>query len=163
MAGKVNPIPEGCHSVTPHMIIKGAGKAIDFYKKAFGAEEIMRMPGPGGNVMHAEIQIGDSRVFLADEFPDMGCLSPATLKGSPVTIHLYVKDVDATFKQATGAGATVKMPPTDMFWGDRFSKVQDPFGHEWSIATHKEEVSPEECAKRMAAQMGGGKPGSCGG
>jgi uncharacterized glyoxalase superfamily protein PhnB len=107
MAGKVNPIPEGCHTVTPHLIIKGAGKAIDFYAKAFGAEELFRMPGPGGGVMHAEIQIGDSRIFLADEFPDMGCLSPATLKGSPVTIHLYVKDVDAVFKKATAASRYV--------------------------------------------------------
>jgi len=155
------PVPEGFYTVTPHLICKGAGQAIDFYKKAFGAEELMRMPGPDGkSVMHAEFKIGNSHIMIADEFPDYGCFGPETLKGSPVTIHLYVNDVDSVFNQAVKAGATVKMPITDMFWGDRYGKLQDPFGHHWSIATHKEDVSPQECAKRAAAQFGGG--GSCG-
>ncbi len=157
MAGKVRPIPEGFHTVTPHLIIKGAAKAVEFYKKAFGAEEIMCMPGPGGSVMHAEIKIGNSIIFLADEFPDWGCLSPATLNGSPVTIHLYVEDCDAAFNKATQAGAEALMPPSDMFWGDRYGKLKDPFGHQWSIATHTEDVSPEECAKRCAESMAGAK------
>jgi len=157
MAGKVKAVPEGCHTVTPHLIVKGGAKALDFYRKAFGAEEVFRMPGPGGGIMHAEIQIGDSRIFLADEFPDMGCLSPATLKGSPVTIHLYVEDVDAAFKKATQAGAEPVMPPADMFWGDRYGKVKDPFGHHWSIATHKEDVAPQECERRAASAFAAGK------
>jgi PhnB protein len=152
-----SPIPEGFRTITPHLIIKGAGQAIDFYKKAFGAEEIMRMPGPDGkSVMHAEVKIGDSHLMIADEFPEYGCKGPKTLGGTPVTVHLYVKDVDSVFNQAIKAGATAKMPITDMFWGDRYGKLSDPFGHEWSIATHKEDVSPQECAKRAAAQFGGG-------
>lgn len=156
MAGKVDPIPEGCHTVTPHLIVRGADKAIDFYKKAFAAEEICRCPGPNGKLMHAEIQIGDSHVYLAEEFPDMGCKSPQAYNGSPVTIHLYVEDVDASFKKAVAAGSTATMPVSDMFWGDRFGKLKDPFGHEWSIATHKEDLTPEQMEKRMAdafAQM----------
>lgn len=156
MAGKVSPIPEGFHTVTPHLIIKGAGAAIDFYKKAFGAEEIMCMKGPDGGIMHGEIKIGNSHLMIADEFPQMGCLSPKTLNGSPVTVHLYVNDVDAVFNQAVKNGATPAMPPTDMFWGDRYGKVVDPYGHHWSIATHKEDVTPEECGKRAAAAFGGG-------
>lgn len=156
----VSPVPEGFRTITPHLIIKDAGKAIDFYKKAFGAEEVMCMRGPGGNgVMHAEIKIGDSYLMIADEFPDFGCLGPKSIGGSPVTVHLYVKDADAVYNQAVKAGATATMPLTDMFWGDRYGKLADPFGHHWSVATHKEDVSPEECARRMAAQFGGG--GGC--
>lgn len=161
MAGKVKPIPEGFRTVTPHMIISGAGKAIEFYKKAFGAEEIMRMPGPDGqSVMHAEIRIGDSAIMLADEFPGGGCgASPTTLKGSCVCIHLYVDNADALFNRAVAAGAKPTMPMTDMFWGDRYGKVTDPFGHEWSIATHQRDVTPEEIGQAAAAFMKGG----CGG
>jgi PhnB protein len=152
MAGKVSPIPPGFHTVTPHLVIKGAGAAIDFYKKAFGAEEVMRMPGPDGqSVMHAEIKIGDSIVFLADEFPGMPARSPKALGGTTVTITLYVADADKVFNQAVAAGATATMPPVDMFWGDRYGKVLDPFGHDWAIATHKEDVPPDEMAKRAAA------------
>ncbi len=159
MAAK--PIPEGFHTITPHLIIKDAVKAIDFYKKAFNAEEVMRMASPDGKgLMHGEMKIGDSIFFLASEYPDMGCRSPQALGGSPVTIHLYVNDVDKLFNQAVGAGAQPLMPVTDMFWGDRYGKLKDPFGHEWSIGTHKEDVSPEECAKRAEAAFGGG--GQCG-
>lgn len=151
----VKPIPEGHHTITPHLVVKDAAKAIDFYKKAFGAEEIFRMPGPDGkSVMHAELRLGTSIFFLADEFPEYGCVGPATLKGSPVTVHLYVNDADKSFAQATAAGATVAMPLTNMFWGDRYGKVIDPFGHHWSIATHIEDVPPQEIAKRMAASCG---------
>jgi uncharacterized glyoxalase superfamily protein PhnB len=149
MANPVRPIPEGFHSLTPHIIVKNASAAIDFYKKAFGATEICRMSGPGGGVMHAELKIGDSIMMIADEFPDMGCKGPHSYGGSPVTLHLYVKDVDATFNQALASGAALKMPVMDMFWGDRYGQVTDPFGHTWSLATHKEDVSPEECARRM--------------
>jgi uncharacterized glyoxalase superfamily protein PhnB len=138
--------------------VRGAAQAIEFYKKAFGAEELTRMPSPDGRtVMHAELQIGDSILFLADEFPEMGARSPKALGGSPVTIHLYVADVDAVFNRAIQAGATAQMPPTDMFWGDRYGKLTDPFGHVWSVATHTEDVPPEEMAKRAQAafaQMG---------
>ena len=156
MAGNVKPIPDGCHTVTPHLIVRGADKAMDFYKKAFGAEELCRCPGPGGKLMHAEIKIGNSHVFLAEEFPDMGCKSPQAYNGSPVTIHLYVEDVDSSYKKAVAAGATATMPVSDMFWGDRFGKLKDPFGHDWSIATHKEDLTPQQMEKRMAdafAQM----------
>lgn len=148
----VNPIPEGFGTVTPHLVVKDAGEAIDFYKKAFGAEELCRMPGPDGNsVMHAEIRIGNSPIMLASEWPGEGCpKAPTTLGGSPVTIHLYVEDTDKAFKKATDAGATAAMPPMDAFWGDRYSKLKDPFGHEWSIATHIEDVPPEEMPERMA-------------
>ena len=148
MADKVKPIPEGMHSVTPYLFVTGAAEAIDFYKKAFSAEERFRMPGPGGKVMHAEIQLGDSVVMLADEFPDMGVKSPKSLGGSAGSLMVYVKDVDASFKQATAAGATAKQPPTDMFWGDRSCKLTDPYGHDWMLATHIEDVSPEEMDKR---------------
>jgi len=141
----------GQHSVTPHLIVRNSAQAIDFYKRAFGATEVMRMPGPDGySTAHAEITIGDSLVYLADEFPQWGSKAPQTLGGSPVSIHLYVEDADAIFKQAVDAGAQAKMPPADMFWGDRFGKVTDPFGHEWSIATHKEDVPMAEMAKRAA-------------
>lgn len=147
------PIPDGAHSVTPHLVIKDAAKAIDFYQKAFGAREIYRMPGPGGKIMHAAIQIGDSQVYLADEFPEMGCVGPATLGGSPVSLHIFVEDVDALWERATKAGVTVQMPLGDQFWGDRYGKVKDPFGHEWSLATHKEDLSPEEIKQRQEKFM----------
>jgi PhnB protein len=150
-----SPIPEGFHTVTPHMICKDAAGAIEFYKKAFGAEEVFRMPGPGGVIMHAEIQIGNSRIMLADEFPDMNCKGPKSIGGSPVTIHLYVNDADAAFEKATKAGATVTMPVTDMFWGDRYGKVEDPYGHHWSIATHKTEFTPEEIMEGAQKAFGG--------
>ncbi len=151
-------IPEGMHTVTPHLVIRGAGKAIEFYKKAFSAVEVMRMPGPDGvTIGHAEIKIGDSTVFLADEWPGANVASPAKLGGTSVAIHLFVKDCDATFNQAVAAGAKVSMPLMNMFWGDRYGKVTDPFGHEWGIATHLEDVPPAEMAKRAAEafkQMG---------
>ena len=145
----VKPIPEGYHSVTPYLIIKGAARAIDFYKQAFGAEEVARVPGPDGKtVMHAAIKIGDSAIYLADEFPEWGSRSPQTIGGSGSGIHLYVNDVDATVQRAAAAGAQVAMPPADMFWGDRYAKLIDPFGHNWSVATHQEDVSLEEMGRR---------------
>jgi uncharacterized glyoxalase superfamily protein PhnB len=160
MAGKVKPIPDGMHTVTPHLVIRGAGEAIDFYKRAFGAIELNRAPGPGGTVMHAEIKIGDSVLFLGDEFPQFGSNSPLTYKGSPVTLNLYVEDVDAVFNRAVAAGAKVAMPLMNQFWGDRYGKLTDPFGHEWGLASHIEDVPPDEMKKRMAeaiAQMSQGK------
>jgi len=152
MAQNVKAIPEGFHTITPHMSVRGAGRAIDFYKKAFGAEEVTRMMGPDGRtVMHAELKIGDSRFFLGDEMPGMGCQSPETLKGTTQGMFLYVQDVDAAFKRALDAGATVKMPVADMFWGDRYGKLTDPFGHEWSMGTHKEDLTNEEIEKRGKA------------
>ena len=149
----VKPIPDGYHTVTPHLVVRDAAKAIDVYAKAFGAEERFRMPGPGGVVMHAELAIGDSVVMLGEEAPQMGATSPQTIGGSPVSLLIYVKDVDASFARAERAGCTAQMPPTDMFWGDRYGKLLDPFGHHWALATHKEDVSPEDMAKRMA-EMG---------
>jgi PhnB protein len=159
MSGKVNPIPEGCHTVTPHLIVNDASAAIAFYKKALGAEELMRMEGPGGSIMHAEIKIGNSKIFLAGEFPQMGSLSPITLKGSPVVIHLYVDNVDAAYNRAVAAGATATMPVTDMFWGDRFGAFVDPYGHKWSVATRIKDMTPAECAKACQEAMSKmGKP-----
>ena len=151
----VPTIPPGYHTVTPYLIIKGAAAALDFYKKAFGAVEKMRMPMPDGRVGHAEITVGDSHVMLADEFPEMDALSPQSRGGSPVGLMIYVEDVDAAFKKAVAAGARADMPPADMFWGDRFAKVTDPFGHGWSLATHVEDVSAEECARRGAEFFAG--------
>ena len=152
MPQKVKAIPEGHHTVTPHLVVRGGNRAIDFYKRAFGAKDRGVMPGPDGKVMHAELQIGDSMIFLADEFPEMGgCLSPPTVGGTPVVIHLYVEDVDALFNQAVSAGATVRMPLADMFWGDRYGQVVDPFGHIWSLATHKEDLTGEDIGQRAAA------------
>jgi PhnB protein len=147
----VKPIPDGYHTVTPHLVVRDAAKAIEFYTKAFGAEERFRMPGPNGVVMHAELQLGDSVLMLGEEAPQMGASSPQTIGGSPVSLLIYVKDVDASFARADKAGCTVQMPLTDMFWGDRYGKLLDPFGHHWALATHKEDVSPEDMAKRMAA------------
>ncbi len=132
------------HTVTPHIVCAGVAEAIEFYKKAFNAVELLRLPGPDGKLIHACIQIGDSAVMLADEMPDWGSLGPKSLKGTPVTIHLQVDDVDAAFAQAVGAGATIKMPVADMFWGDRYGILEDPFGHQWSVATHIRDVGLEE-------------------
>jgi uncharacterized glyoxalase superfamily protein PhnB len=151
---KVKPIPDGMHSVTPHLVCAGAADAIEFYKKAFGAVDLGRLPGPKGRLMHAAIRIGDSTVMLVDEMPEWGAFGPKSLKGSPVTIHLYVQDVDASVARAVAAGAKITMPLDDMFWGDRYCKVEDPFGHHWSIATHVREVSPEEMQQAMQ-KMGG--------
>jgi PhnB protein len=147
---QVKAIPEGMHSVTPHLVCAGAAEAIDFYKKAFNAVELGRMAGPQGKLLHGAIRIGDSMVMLADEFPDWGSLGPKSLKGSPVTIHLYVEDVDAFTARAVAAGAKITMPIQDMFWGDRYGKLEDPFGHQWSVSTHVRDVSPEEM--QQAAQ-----------
>jgi len=150
----VKPIPPGFHTVTPSLVLKDAARAIEFYKKAFGAEEVMRMPGPGGRgVMHAEIRIGDSTIFLGDEWPGYDCKSPESLGGSSGALHLYVADVDAAVKRAIAAGAKETMPIADMFWGDRYGKVQDPFGHTWGLATHTEDLSPEEIDRRAQAFM----------
>lgn len=151
MVKAARAIPEGDRNVTPYLTVRGADKAIEFYKRAFGAEELLRMPGPGGAIIHAEIKVGDSKVFLSDEFPGMGCRSPETLGGSTASVHLYVEDVDPVFNRAVAAGAKVRMPVADMFWGDRYGKVVDPFGHEWGMATHKEDLTPEEIGQRAAA------------
>lgn len=145
------PIPDGYHSVTPYLIIKGAAQALDFYQRAFGATELMRLAAPGGQVGHAEILLGDSHIMLADECPQMNALSPQTLGGSPVLLHLYVPDVDAMFAQAIVAGAQVEQPIENKFYGDRSGSVLDPFGHRWTLSTHVEDVSPEEIGRRMAA------------
>lgn len=151
---KVKAIPESMHSVTPHLVCAGAAEAITFYQQAFGAVEMGRLPGPQGKLMHAMIRIGDSAVMLVDEFPDRGSLGPKSLKGSPVTIHLYVEDVDATVKRAVAAGAKITMPVDDMFWGDRYGRLEDPFGHQWSIATHIRDVSSEEMQTAIKATAG---------
>jgi uncharacterized glyoxalase superfamily protein PhnB len=153
MAGMVKPIPEGHHTVTPHLVCRGASAAIEFYKKAFGATELMQMTGPGGLITHAEIRIGNSILFLADEFPQWGSLSPLTLKGSPVVLNLYLEDVDSVFNKAVAAGAQVKMPLQNMFWGDRYGKLTDPYGHEWGLATHVEDVPPAEMKERADKAM----------
>jgi PhnB protein len=141
---KPNPIPPGMHSITPHLVCAGAADAIEFYKKAFNAQEYGRVPGPDGRLMHALINIGDSMVMLVDEYPEYGSLGPKARNGTSVTLHMYVEDADKQFKQALDAGCTVQMPLDDMFWGDRYGVVQDPFGHMWSIATHIRDASPEE-------------------
>lgn len=146
-----NPVPEGMHTVTPHLVCAGAAEAIEFYKKAFGAEELNRLPGPDGKLMHAAIRIGDSTVMLVDENPEWGSISPVTLKGSPVTLHLYVADVDAAWERALAAGAIGTMAPADMFWGDRFAALSDPFGHSWSLATHVRDVTDEEMMQAARA------------
>jgi PhnB protein len=151
---KVKPIPEGYHSVTPYLIIKGAADAIEFYKKAFGATELFRMPQPDGKVAHAEIKIGDSPIMLSDEHPEMGYVSPTSIGGSPVSLMIYVEDVDTIFKQAITAGGEQLKPLQDQFYGDRSGSLKDPFGHVWHVATHVEDVSPEEMDKRAAAAHG---------
>jgi uncharacterized glyoxalase superfamily protein PhnB len=137
------------HTVTPHLICAGAADAIEFYKKAFNAVEEVRLPGPQGRLMHAMIRIQGSAVMLVDEMTECGALGPKSLKGSPVTIHLYVENVDASVQRAVSAGAKITMPPADMFWGDRYCKLEDPFGHHWSVATHVRDVSPEEMRQAM--------------
>jgi len=148
---KTRPIPPGFHSLTPHLELRGAARAIDFYKAAFGAREIFRNVGPDGRlIMHAQLQIGDSMLLLHDEFAEAGGESPHTLEGSPVTLHLYVEDADAVFARAVAAGAKVEMPIADMFWGDRYGQVTDPFGHRWSIGTKLEELTPAQMRERAA-------------
>jgi len=154
MSKAVKPIPEGYRTITPYLTQRDAAQAIEFYKKAFGAQEVMRMPGPEGKgVAHAEIKIGDSMLFLSDEFPQAGTQAPGSLGGTTGSLHLYVSDVDAMFNKAVQAGAKPAMPPADMFWGDRMAKLVDPFGHHWSLATHKEDVAPDEMERRGKAAM----------
>ena len=157
---KAKAIPEGMHSVTPHLVCAGAAKAIEFYKQAFGAEEGARLPGPDGRLVHASVKIGDSQVMLVDEMPEWGALGPKSLKGTPVTIHLYVEDVDALVARAVKAGAKVTMPVADQFWGDRYGKLEDPFGHHWSVATHVRDVSVEEMQDAMRQMAKSMKKGS---
>ena len=149
----VKPIPEGMHTITPHLVCKGASDAIEFYKKAFNAVEHMRLPTPDGKVMHAMLGIGDSTLMLGEEYLNCGNSGPLTLKGSPVTLHLYVKDVDAAVAQAVAAGAKVTMPIADMFWGDRYGQIEDPFGHRWSLATHTRDLTEDEIREGMAKAM----------
>lgn len=150
----VKAIPDGYYSLTPYVYVKDAAEAIEFYKKAFAATETVRMPGPGGKIMHAEVKIGNSILMLADENPEQHALSPQTRGGSTGSVMFYTDDVDAVFNNAVAAGAMAAMPPTDMFWGDRMGHLVDPFGHQWAIATHKEDVSEEEIGRRMAAMKG---------
>lgn len=152
----VNPVPNGFHSITPHLVVRGAAKAIEFYKQAFGAESLGAMSMPGSDkIMHASIMIGDSMIMLADDFPEWGSHSPQdSTVPSPVVIHIYTADTDGMFQRAVAAGATAKMPPMDMFWGDRYAQVTDPFGHRWSIGTHVKDVAPadmEAAAKQSTA------------
>ncbi|MGE3491617.1 MAG: VOC family protein [Vicinamibacterales bacterium] len=147
----VKAVPDGYHTLTPYLVCQGAADAIKFYEQAFGATETARMPGPGGSVMHAELRIGTSMLMLSDENPERGALSPKTVGGSPVSVFIYTEDVDALFARAVKAGAQGVAPPADMFWGDRFAQLVDPFGHSWAMATHKEDVSPEEMGRRMQA------------
>jgi PhnB protein len=149
----VKPIPEGYHTVTPYLTVDDAAQAIEYYKKVFGAKERVRMDAPGGKVGHAELEIGDSFVMLADNFPQSSTRSPKELGGTTSSVFLYVEDVDAVVKQAVDEGATVTMEVTDQFWGDRFGSIKDPFGHSWSVATHVEDVPPEEMAERSKAAM----------
>lgn len=151
----VKPIPEGYHTATPYLIIKGAADAIEFYKKAFGATELFRFPAPDGKIGHAEIKIGDSPIMLADEYPDMGYKGPKSLGGSPVSLMIYVEDVDTVFNRAVNGGATVKEAVSDKFYGDRIGTLVDPFGHIWHVSTHKEDVSLEEMEKRARAASAG--------
>ena len=151
---KVTPIPAGYHSVTPYLTIRDAAQAIDFYKRALGAKELMRMPGPGGKVGHAELKIGDSIVMLSDEFPGTStCHAPTSLGGATAMLFLYVPNVDAAFERAENAGCKVLKPLADMFWGDRYGQLEDPFGNQWGLATHKEDVTPKEMARRAQAAM----------
>jgi PhnB protein len=147
------PIPEGYHTITPYLIVTGAASAIEFYKHAFGAKEVMRIPHPDGRIGHAELQVGDSRLILADEFPEIGARSPMSLGGTPVSILLYVEDVDAVTTRALAAGAKLLRPVRDQFYGDRTGTLSDPFGHQWTIATHKEDLSLDEIKRRAAAAV----------
>jgi PhnB protein len=152
MHAKVKPIPDGYHAITPYLSVKGAADAIEFYKRAFGATEVMRMAKPDGRVGHAELQVGDARVMLADEFPEMDFRSPHSIGGTPVHLHLYVENVDAVVAQALAAGAKLVRPVQDQFYGDRLGTVADPFGHVWHVSTHKEDLSMEELRRRAATQ-----------
>jgi len=150
---KVAPVPSGYHDVTPYIVCRGASDAIAFYKKAFGAKEKYRMAGPDGRVMHAEILIGRSTIMLGDEMPEMGATSPQTINGTASGLFLYLPNVDKAFAKAVAAGARAEQPPTDMFWGDRYAKLADPFGHKWSMATHIEDLTPKEMARRSDEAM----------
>ena len=157
-SAKPLPLPEGQRSVTPHLLVRGAARAIEFYKEALGAEELMRLPAPNGALMHAELRFGDSKIFLVDEFPEPredGVGSPQQLGATTVTVHLFVDDVDAAIQRAAAAGAKVTLPPTDMFWGDRYGRIVDPFGHSWSLATHLKDLTPEEILKNAAGAFEG--------
>jgi PhnB protein len=155
------PIPDGYHTVTPALTVKNGAEAIEFYRRALGARELMRLSSPDGtHLMHAEIEVGNSRGMLAEESPEMGCRAPATVGAVTSSLYVYVEDVDTAFQRAVEAGGKALMPPTDMFWGDRFGQVEDPSGHRWGLATHREDPSPEEMARRQQeffAQMGQGK------
>jgi PhnB protein len=157
----VRPVPPGYHTVTPYLTVRDGARALDFYTRAFGAAELMRMPGPGGTLMHAEFRIGNSIVMLSDEIPGVSsCKAPTSLGGTTVQLSVYLPDVDAAFKRAVDAGCKVLMPLTDMFWGDRYGKLEDPFGNQWGLATHKEDLTPEEIGRRAraaTAQMPGKK------
>ncbi len=154
------PIPDGYHTLTPYLIVKNAAEALEFYQRAFGARELYRMPMPGGRVAHAEMQVGESRFMLADESPERGYLGPREPGKVPVTLLLYVEDVDSRFKTALAAGATEHLPVQNQFYGDRTGTLIDPFGHMWTVATHVEDVAPEEMERRMAEMMKSGNPGS---
>ncbi len=154
----VRPVPAGMHTITPHLVCEGAAAAMAYYQQAFNAEEIGRLAGPDGKIMHAHMRIGDSTIMLVDDFPEYGSLGPKALNGSPVTLHLYVEDVDAAYAGAVEAGGMAKMPPQDMFWGDRYGMLVDPFGHHWAIATRQQDLSMEEITRAMAQQG----PGGCG-
>ena len=143
------PVPSGMHTITPHLVCEGAAAAMAYYQQAFNAVETWRLPGPDGKIMHASMRIGDSTIMLVDDFPEHGSMGPKALKGSPVTLHLYVPDVDAAYAQAIAAGGEAKMPPQDMFWGDRYSQVQDFFGHNGSIATHTRDLTDAQIAEEM--------------
>jgi len=153
MPSKVKPIPDGYHTATPYLIVDNCAAAIEFYQRALGAKEIFRFPGPGGKIAHCEIQVGDSRIMLADESRDWGTHSPRSLKGTAASVFLYVEDVDASYRNFIQAGGKQVVPVENMFWGDRFGKVADPFGHEWQIATHKEDLSPADMEKRMGEMV----------
>jgi uncharacterized glyoxalase superfamily protein PhnB len=149
----VKPIPEGYHTLTPFLTVRNAERAIEFYKQAFGAQERSVAKGPDGKVMHAEVKIGDSVIMLSDEFPEFGSLSPQSVGGSPMGLHIYIENVDAAFDRAVKAGAQVEMPVSDQFWGDRYGKLKDPFGHKWSIATHVKDMSADEMKRSMDDAM----------
>ena len=156
MANQVRGVPDGYHTLTPHLTVRNAAAAIEFYKRAFGAEELMRSPGPGGKIMHAALRVGDSTLFLADEFPEMGecgMQAPGPEASRSSMLHVYVEDVDRVFDRAVAEGAEVTMPPMDTFWGDRYGQIVDPFGHAWALATRIENLTPEEMQRRGEAAM----------
>ena len=159
MSARVKPVPDGYHTITPYLIVNGAAAAIEFYKRAFGATEVMRMPAPDGRIGHAELQLGDCRVMLADEYPQMDCRGPKSVGGTPVFLHMYVDDVDAVVKQAVAAGARVVRPVQDQFYGDRMGTVADPYGHVWHVSTHKEDLSMDELRARAEKAMAGAQKG----